>query len=359
MAEPLPPPPPPGSPRAYWACQLLGWGGYAAVDFYGAVALLHLDWLRSLIECILQYGAALGASHLLRLHMKRHRWDALSALALTPRVLFAGLLLGIPFGITFTNLSVGELRAGSGVTLPTIAPFAQLSINILNTGLIFVIWMTLYFLILTARKARFAQLQQSELMRALQGAELRLLKSQLNPHFLFNSLNSVRALIAEDPARAQDAVTRLARTLRYALGSGQDELVTLDQELAIVDDYLSLESLRLGERLTIRREIAPDARNARIPVMLLQTMVENAVKHGIAELPAGGELRISADVRDGALVLQIDNPRPSAATAPGNGVGLRNSRERLRLLFGSAAQLDLDLSRPDQAAAHVRIPVSA
>jgi LytS/YehU family sensor histidine kinase len=154
-------------------------------------------------------------------------------------------------------------------------------------------------------------------------------------------------------------VTQLARTLRYSLGSGdQSELVTLAQELEIVGDYLELESLRLGERLQVDRAISGDALRVRIPVMLVQTLVENAIKHGIAELPGGGRLRIAANVRDGALDLQIENPRPTSATRnDGEGVGLRNGVERLRLLFGDAASLDLDLSSAECAVARMRVPV--
>jgi LytS/YehU family sensor histidine kinase len=183
--------------------------------------------------------------------------------------------------------------------------------------------MIMYFSITSVRDRARAELRQSELARALQVAELRLLKSQLNPHFLFNSLNSVRALIADDPTGAQKAVTQLARTLRYTLTAGQEEVVSLERELEIVADYLELESLRLGERLHIERAIAVDARVAHIPVMLLQTVVENAIKHGIAELPQGGVLRLSADVRDGALIVEVppQSPKkpPASRRMTGNG----------------------------------------
>jgi two-component system sensor histidine kinase AlgZ len=201
-----------------------------------------------------------------------------------------------------------------------------------------------------------AALRQSELARALQQAELRLLKSQLNPHFLFNALNTVRSLIADDPSRAQHAVTHLANTLRYTLGAGQNELVALARELEIVADFLELEKMRFEERLTIEREVAADAGGAQIPVMLLQTVVENAIKHGIAELPAGGVLRIFAALQDGVLVLNVENPRPPASARPvREGTGLRNAEERLRLLFDSSATLELDLSQPTLATTRIRI----
>jgi two-component system sensor histidine kinase AlgZ len=201
------------------------------------------------------------------------------------------------------------------------------------------------------------RLKQSELARALQLAELRLLKSQLNPHFLFNALNTVRSLIADNPSRAQSAVTRLANTLRYTLSSRLDELATLAQELDIVTDYLELESMRFEDRLVIERDVPADAASVYIPVMLLQTLVENAIKHGISELPSGGLLRISAVSENGVLNVEIQNPRPAAPIpATGEGVGLRNARDRLRLLFGTRATLDLDLSKPAVATARLRVP---
>ena len=146
--------------------------------------------------------------------------------------------------------------------------------------------------------------------------------------------------------------------LRYTLSSGQEELVALERELEIVEDYLALESLRFGERLRIERNIEPGALSVRIPVMLLQTVVENAIKHGIAELPGGGVLRISAALRADDLHIEVQNPRPAVAVRPGNheGVGLHNAAERLRLLFGARASFELDLSSPELATARICVP---
>jgi sensor histidine kinase YesM len=176
-------------------------------------------------------------------------------------------------------------------------------------------------------------------------------------------------LIADHPARAQSAVTHLANTLRYTLSSRQGELVTLAQEMDIVADYLELESMRLEERLRVEIHIPDAAAAVRIPMMLLQTLVENAIKHGIAELPAGGLLRICAALNNGMLTLEVENPRPtgpasdsslpSASTTSASereSVGLINARDRLRLLFGDRAQLELDLSRPTLAIARLRVP---
>jgi hypothetical protein len=355
---------------AYWLCQILGWGFIAAAQTLTAVASeVQASTLRIAIEVSIVDALALIYTHLLRAYMKRHQWQTLGVPALVPRIFGAALVGGFPLAVLMRFMFIAtmwgggtpEQRAEIGNVAGEIGAWLvaadPLFLRTLNWTAMLTTWIVLYFSITSLRDRRLVELRQSELARALQVAELRLLKSQLNPHFLFNSLNSVRALIADDPTGAQKAVTQLARTLRYTLTAGQEEVVSLQRELEIVADYLELESLRLGERLRIERTISDEARVARIPVMLLQTVVENAIKHGIAELPQGGTLRIEADIRDQALTIEVENPRPTTPLqVPSHGIGLRNAAERLRLLFGHAARLDVDLSRPEVALARIRIP---
>jgi len=349
------------SQLAYWVFQLTGWGAYSLSRFLGGVFLMNLPWVRFGLQLLLVDALGLGLSHLLRDYVWRYQWRALPIRKRILRIVAAAIVCGIPLGILtqFTDVALlqdpTELLEGAALRFQLAASIA---LQMANWSVVFLIWLTLYFTALAVREHRSAQLRQSELARALHLAELRLLKSQLNPHFLFNALNTVRSLIADNPARAQNAVTHLANTLRYTLSSRQDELVTLSQEMDIVADYLELESMRCEDRLRIEKQVPADASGVRIPVMLLQTLVENAIKHGIAELPAGGVLRISAAVKDDMLNLEVENPRPAASThAAHESVGLRNARDRLRLLFGARASLDLDLSRPAVATARLRIPL--
>jgi two-component system sensor histidine kinase AlgZ len=344
---------------AYWILQLSGWGVFTLLRLYAAVAVLDLPWARAAVELLLLDGAGLGLTHWLRNFAGHHGWSALPLRRLTWRIVAAGFILGTPLGIItqLTELSALQGPLPGEEYAPALLLAIQYVLNILNWAFLFMIWLAIYFTAAAVRRHRSAELRQSELARALQQAELRLLKTQLNPHFLFNALNTVRSLIADDPSRAQGAVTRLANTLRYTLSSGQDELVTLAQELEIVADYLELESMRFEDRLRVEYDVAPGAGSVHIPVMLLQTVVENAIKHGIADLPGGGVLRISAALRDGMLVLEVQNPRPPApARAAHEGIGLRNADERLRLLFGTQASLDLDMSQPAVATVRIRIP---
>ncbi len=346
---------------AYWLCQVGGWGIYGVVGALAAAGTAHVDWLHASLEMLLISVLGIGLSYVLTVRIRRKQWRRLPLRARVPRVAGMTLLLslcatGVMHALGFASWQTEELDVG----FPALRPLAVVAVQMCNWMFLFLLWSLLYFGLLAIRDRQQAQLRESELARALQAAELRLLKSQLNPHFLFNALNTVRALITEEPARAQSAVTQLARTLRYTLSSGHDEMVTLEQELTIVDDYLAIESLRLGERLRVERDIASEARPVRIPVMLLQTLVENAIKHGIAELPQGGLLRIHAGVGAGDFVLEVENPRPQRRRAARHeGIGVNNAQKRLQLLFGPHATFDLDLSRPEWALARVRVPMTS
>ncbi len=356
---------PPKSQLAYWIFQLTGWGAYSLSRFFGGVSVMNLPWVHFGLQLLLVDALGFGFSHVLRDYVRRHQWRALPIRKRILPVIAAAIVCGVPLGIVtqFTDVALLQdpnefLEGVSSALRVQLALPVAIALQIVNWSVVFLIWQTIYFTAIAVREYRSAQLRQSETARALQLAELRLLKSQLNPHFLFNALNTVRSLIADHPTRAQSAVTHLANTLRYTLSSRQDELVTLSQELDIVADYLELESMRFEDRLRIELHVPDDAAGAKIPVMLLQTLVENAVKHGIAELPAGGVLRISAAVKDNMLNLEVENPRPAAPIHVAHeSVGLRNARDRLRLLFGARASLDLDLSQSTVATARLCIPL--
>jgi Histidine kinase len=357
---------PPKSQLAYWVFQLTGWGVYTLSRYIGGVTVINLPWLRFGLELLFVDALGLGLSHWLRYRARRRQWRALPIRKLILRIIGASFICGIPLG-TLTQFTDVAFLMSPGELLEGFSPAFQfkfalpvaIALEIVNWAFVFMVWLTIYFTAIAVREHRSAQFRQSEMARALHLAELRLLKSQLNPHFLFNALNTVRSLIADKPARAQSAVTHLANTLRYTLSSRQDELVMLSQEMDIVGDYLELESMRFEDRLRIENNISQAAAGARIPMMLLQTLVENAIKHGIAQLPSGGVLRISAMTQDDMLDLRVENPRPAAPTlaAAHESVGLRNARDRLRLLYGTRASLDLDVSKPNLATARLRIPL--
>ena len=226
-------------------------------------------------------------------------------------------------------------------------------------------WLCVYFFYHVFERLQRLQVEQLRLAASAKEAELRALKSQVNPHFLFNSLNSLRALIEEDAPRARESVTRLANMLRYSLQSGQQETVPFEDELRIVEDYLALEQIRHESRLRVHWQVSDEARRQPVPPMLLQTLVENAVKYGISTRRDGGEVTISARVEHQHLRIRVTNPgdltapASSAAARAGSstGVGLRNASERLKLLFGDRAQLALLAEPVGCVTAEVQIPL--
>jgi LytS/YehU family sensor histidine kinase len=209
--------------------------------------------------------------------------------------------------------------------------------------------------VLAVRRRRAAELDALRSQVLAREAKLRSLQQQLNPHFLFNCLNSLRGMIDEDRARAQQMVTRLAELLRASLRQDACEAIPLEEELTTVNAYLELESVRLEERLRIRREIAPEARDALVPPMLVQGLVENALKHGIAQLPEGGELLLRIYRVGEMLRVEVGNTG-RLRTDRGGGIGLANARERLRLLHGERAMVELSEEPQGWVQATVALP---
>ncbi|MDX2227601.1 MAG: histidine kinase [Verrucomicrobiae bacterium] len=192
----------------------------------------------------------------------------------------------------------------------------------------------------------------------LRESELKTLRSQINPHFLFNSLNSLRALISDNPERARQAVTLLSSLMRSALEMGRKDLVPLSEEVKAVSYYLQLEQIRFEERLNTIFKIGPGTSKALVPPMILQTLVENAVKFGIEPRTEGGEILIESAVSADSLVIRVHSPGSlQDSDSPSTRLGLINSRERIKLIFGEHTSLDLLAPAPDTVVAQLRIPL--
>ncbi|MGH9534454.1 MAG: sensor histidine kinase [Terriglobales bacterium] len=198
----------------------------------------------------------------------------------------------------------------------------------------------LFYALQGVARAAAAEAEVEHARRLAGEAELRALRAQIHPHFLFNCLHSISALTASDPARARQMCIHLAELFRLTLRLGPQETITLQEELSVARAYLAVERLRFGARLGYAETIDPEALDCRLPALLLQPLVENAVKHGIASLTGPGRLQLSA-ARDGArLRLEVDNDYDSDCPAPQrNGVGLDNVRQRLAAHYGGHASL--------------------
>jgi LytS/YehU family sensor histidine kinase len=197
--------------------------------------------------------------------------------------------------------------------------------------LLYLLSVALHYVLLAVQASREAAVLARD-------AELRALKSQINPHFLFNCLNSISALTTSDPARAREMCVRLSEFLRNTLGLGERESVSWKEELELARVYLEVERVRFGARLQVEMDVDDKCTDCRVPALLLQPLVENAIKHGIATLVDGGVVRLESRVNSGTLEVSVENRfDPEAPTPRRSGLGLRNVRDRLRTRFGSAA----------------------
>lgn len=207
--------------------------------------------------------------------------------------------------------------------------------------LLYLASVALSYLMLAQDRALEAERRSAELQLLAQESELKALRAQLNPHFLFNSLNSLSALTAVDPARAREMCVLLSDFLRRSLGLGERRLVALREELELARAYLAIEQIRFGARLILDWRIDPAAEGALLPTLLLQPLVENAMKHGIAALPEGGTLVVAAETAGGLVTLRVENPADLDAPTPqGLGLGLRQVRQRLLGRFGNRARFE-------------------
>jgi signal transduction histidine kinase len=197
----------------------------------------------------------------------------------------------------------------------------------------------------TRDEARLSQLKARELEKERLQALLNQLKDQMNPHFLFNTLNTVAALIPENPSKAEQVVVKLSALLQGILASTRRTHHSLSKELEFCGDYLEIEQVRFGQRLNWRLSIDPplDPAKLEIPVLLLQPIVENAVKHGLSSLASGGNLWIKARVEENCLFIQIIDDGVGFGKSPyaGSGTALANCRKRIELAYGEGGRLDI------------------
>jgi len=208
--------------------------------------------------------------------------------------------------------------------------------------------------------AHHHQLAQSRMRELTARAQMRALQAQINPHFLFNTLNVLASLIHSDPREAERVTEELAEIFRYALESTRLEWVTLDDELRFLESYLGIEKTRFSERLVYFIDVDERLRSSRIPPMILQPLVENAVKHGIGSKLEGGEIRITC-VEDGnRLSLSVEDTGMglhNASRHSGAGIGLSNVRERLQHVYGGDATLRLEENLPSGTRVVVGLPL--
>jgi len=318
---------------------LLGWIPLAALISYLIKVVGGLDWLES---AILVAPLSFVFSLVCLSSWYTCRTTTLDrATALEPvlmHVMAAAVLSGL------WTLAARALAAG----LAQVPAFASINRGVAKaTGLIFGLGVLLYLLgvvmhygLLAVEASREAKEREVQAQILAREAELRALKAQVNPHFIFNSLHSISALTGSDPARAREMCILLGDFLRRTLGMGEKSMIALREEIALIECFLRVEKVRFGARLTFEESVDADVLDRQVPPLVLQPLVENAVAHGVSNLPEGGWIRLRAARDDESLSIVVENRfDPDAVPSRRNGMGLENVRQRLEACYGNDGNL--------------------
>ena len=322
----------------YWLMQVASWTLFVGL-FY---VWNHLNdrpqpGVQYLI--LLEVVTGISVSHLYRHIILRKGLLNTDIGRLLPRMALYGSMLAVL--ATMLEMVLHDVLM-SGFKPLYSEPFLTHFNRTINWGLLLIIWAIAYLAYCYFIQNRREEIRNLRLETANRENQLNTLRAQMNPHFMFNALNGIRALVDEDPEQAKRAITQLSAILRNAMATVKRRTVPLGEEIDIVKAYLALEAMRYEERLRTNISMDPILERSPVPPMLLQTLVENAVRHGIAHLPQGGVLGIEASRGVGGMVITVRNTgsyRPGRSKGP--GIGLRNTRRRLELIYGSQAHLDI------------------
>lgn len=326
--------------KLYWFFQVSGWLAYVVI-----VGLFNIltgnpittELIYSLLAIFL---IVLLVAHAYRSLVVGLNWMRFNIPLLIPRILIATIVSGIVVYV-LKSVVIEWLIVGNDYVFN----FQDAFPSVISWTLLYLIWSLLYFLFHYMNNYKKEEIKNLRWQAAKNEMELNKLKSQLNPHFIFNSMNSIRALVDENPLLAKDAITQLSNVLRNSLLMGKQKLIPLEDEMKLVNDYLSLEKTRFEERLMIEEHIADDSRKFLLPPLMVQTLVENGIKHGTSKLPKGGTIRINSSVENDKLIITIFNSGTyDKEKQSETGFGILNTVQRLQLLYGDKALFSIENS---------------
>lgn len=341
---------------SYWITQLAGWGTFTGLFLVWNYVNDSLT-TQAIKLIVLVFVTGIIMSHLLRGIVLRNKWLLRDLGHVLPRLVLTSLLLGV-----LAFILLGGLHDSWVVGMPALlsAPASELFARMLNWTVLLFLWSLCYMGYAYFVRHRREEIRNLRLETANRENQLNNLRAQMNPHFMFNALNGIRALIDEDPEQAKRAITQLSAILRNAMATVKRKVVPLGEEIDIVKAYLALEAMRYEERLRTQFDVDPGLDREPVPPMVLQTLVENAVRHGVATLPEGGEVLVRARREEGFMVLSVFNsghyaPAHGAQRPIRQGIGLRNTRKRLEMLYGGQGSLMIG-NRDGMVVSEVRIP---
>ncbi len=337
--------------RLYWFCQIGGWLFLALAQSLYLKLSDALNFETATSQFLLLFFGIL-LSHLYRNFIVKYGWLRIKIILLIPRVIIASILLAVvadyaQYGVEWLLNIEGDKHLNT-ITIVT---------NIVNLIPFFFSWSLIYFLFHYIENYKKAEIENLKWEASINEIELNKLKSQLNPHFMFNAMNSIRALVDENPSKSKDAITQLSNILRNTLQMGKNKVIPFEEEMKIVNDYLALEAIRYEERLKAIVKIHPESASFNVPPLMIQTLVENGIKHGISKLVNGGVLEIQTSVENDTLIIKIKNSgQLKEKHDSDSGFGIKNTKQRLQLLYGNSATLNINNNDSSSVVTELTIP---
>jgi hypothetical protein len=343
----------------YWKCQLIGWSVAALYWGYAGYSPRGFNWALGVLQFSTDVCLYIFVTHLYRNFALSRGWQNLGLNKLLPRLVPAILVLGTVYLlVTVVKIYYIRLWLQPNLSKPFGEFFDFYRDGILVAGIrLMSIWLLAYHLYHYAQREISIAQENARLALITRDAQLNNLSAQLNPHFLFNSLNNIKALISDDPKSARRAVDLLSELLRNSLYHGDKQLITVKEELGLAGDYLELEKLRFEERLQYHIEVDDTLLNIALPRLSIQTLTENAVKHGIGKQKNGGLIRIVILKANGYLNISVSNPGTLTPARELQGLGLKNLNERLQLHYQNEAAFDMN-ETGGTVSATIKIPAA-
>src|SRR5450432_53631 len=342
--------------KYYWWFQVGGWGMLALLIILISVLAGQRVDQQFLVGLCLKILTGIFITHVFRTFIQRVNWLNLPVEKAFPRLALAVIIVCLLDTVVRISIIgwIYPITENKKLELS----FTRFLLITVENGLYIIPWTLIYYFFHYIQKTRRQELDTLKLEALVRELELKTIKSHINPHFIFNALNSIRALIDENPLRARTAITELSNILRSSMQTEKQETVFFEKELNIVKDYLALEHIRFEDRLKVQYEIAENTLAQPIPPMMLQTLVENAIKHGISKQVNGGTVTIVSQMKESYHKLVIRNTGRLSNMGNEDGFGLISTRSRLQLLFGGQANFYIREINGNMVEAELHIPLT-
>ncbi len=342
---------------AFWTLQLLGWG------FINSIAALipqNISIEMTVFSVVVGIFIGIFSTSILRWYLKKNvHFDSFGAKEVL-KIIVSILLASTIFGLLNVFFGYLYIKFGPEITeaeMQLFEGYDKIMVQVLNSVFLVGSWTITYLVIKLLLKLNQDRIERLELNTTLKQAQLNTLKGQINPHFMFNSLNNIRGLMLEDVEKSREMLTKLSEIIRYSLTKNNINDISVREELEVVDNYIDLSKIQFENRLEFVKQVGADTKDLRIPPMIIQLLIENATKHGISNLKKGGRILLEISKTEDDLFIEVRNTGKLNIAKDSTKLGLKNIEQRLKLLYAGKASFKLE-EISDEVVAEIKIPLA-